>query len=107
MRASIAFMLSIAWLSACGSKPAAEPVAPEPEVMTPSAGSQPPVAPEPVPASPEQSTPVAPGGPQCGGFAGIACPAGQECVDDPSDGCDPAHGGHDCGGVCRPSDAQP
>jgi hypothetical protein len=25
----------------------------------------------------------------CGGFAGIPCPDGQACVDDPSDDCDP------------------
>jgi hypothetical protein len=36
----------------------------------------------------------------CGGIAGIPCPDGQTCVDDPSDGCDPANGGADCGGVC-------
>ena len=36
----------------------------------------------------------------CGGIAGIACPAGQTCVDDPSDGCDPAQGGADCSGIC-------
>jgi len=37
----------------------------------------------------------------CGGIAGIACPAGKTCVDDPSDNCDPAHGGADCGGICQ------
>ena len=37
----------------------------------------------------------------CGGIAGIPCPAGYECVDDPGDGCDPAAGGADCGGVCQ------
>jgi hypothetical protein len=36
----------------------------------------------------------------CGGIAGISCPAGQECVDDPNDGCDPTKGGADCGGMC-------
>jgi hypothetical protein len=36
----------------------------------------------------------------CGGIAGIACPSGQVCVDDPNDSCDPQHGGADCGGVC-------
>jgi len=36
----------------------------------------------------------------CGGFAGIQCPAGEECVDDPTDSCDPNNGGADCGGVC-------
>lgn len=38
----------------------------------------------------------------CGGFAGIACPDGQRCVDDPNDGCDPKNGGADCGGICVP-----
>lgn len=38
----------------------------------------------------------------CGGFAGIACPGGLECVDDPADDCDPANGGADCGGICAP-----
>jgi hypothetical protein len=36
----------------------------------------------------------------CGGFAGIPCPSGQMCVDDPNDTCDPDHGGADCGGIC-------
>jgi hypothetical protein len=38
----------------------------------------------------------------CGGIAGIPCPGGLTCVDDPSDTCDPAHGGADCGGLCVP-----
>jgi hypothetical protein len=37
----------------------------------------------------------------CGGFAGIACPGGGKCVDDPSDSCDPNNGGADCGGICQ------
>jgi len=37
----------------------------------------------------------------CGGFAGLACPDGMVCVDDPHDSCDPAHGGADCGGICK------
>jgi hypothetical protein len=38
----------------------------------------------------------------CGGIAGIQChEAAQSCVDDPSDSCDPAHGGADCGGICQ------
>lgn len=37
----------------------------------------------------------------CGGIAGIACPGGGRCVDDPSDNCDPTKGGADCGGVCE------
>jgi hypothetical protein len=36
----------------------------------------------------------------CGGIAGIPCPDGQTCVDDPSDDCDPQNGGADCGGIC-------
>lgn len=36
----------------------------------------------------------------CGGIAGIACPGSGKCVDDPADGCDPAKGGADCGGLC-------
>ena len=39
-------------------------------------------------------------GPTCGGIAGKACPGGGKCVDDPSDSCDPAKGGADCGGIC-------
>ena len=39
----------------------------------------------------------------CGGFAGVACPSGFACVDDPSDSCDPAAGGADCGGMCVPA----
>jgi hypothetical protein len=42
----------------------------------------------------------APDGPLCGGFAGIPCAGGGRCVDDPSDSCDPAQGGADCGGLC-------
>lgn len=36
----------------------------------------------------------------CGGIAGLPCESGQECVDDPSDGCDPRNGGADCSGMC-------
>ena len=36
----------------------------------------------------------------CGGIAGKTCDTGFSCVDDPSDGCDPAHGGNDCIGIC-------
>lgn len=43
----------------------------------------------------------------CGGFAGFACPDGQVCVDNPHDDCDPAHGGADCGGICKKHAAPP
>lgn len=36
----------------------------------------------------------------CGGIAGFPCPGSGECVDDPSDDCDPKNGGADCGGMC-------
>lgn len=39
----------------------------------------------------------------CGGIAGIGCPAGETCIDDPSDNCDPQSGWSDCGGVCVPA----
>jgi hypothetical protein len=41
-----------------------------------------------------------PGPIRCGGIAGISCPGIGKCVDDPNDGCDPAKGGADCGGIC-------
>jgi hypothetical protein len=37
---------------------------------------------------------------RCGGIAGIHCPAGFTCLDDPSDSCDPLQGGRDCSGLC-------
>jgi hypothetical protein len=43
-----------------------------------------------------------PDGEFCGGIAGIPCPDGSSCVDDPSDDCDPRTGGADCGGICVP-----
>lgn len=49
-------------------------------------------------------TPIDPGtgsGPFCGGIAAIQCPGAGSCIDDPSDDCDPANGGADCGGVCE------
>jgi hypothetical protein len=39
----------------------------------------------------------------CGGIAGLRCPDGFDCVDDPRDDCDPQAGGADCGGVCTPA----
>jgi PrcB C-terminal/Antistasin family len=39
---------------------------------------------------------------RCGGFGNFPCPsASDQCVDDPSDSCDPDHGGADCGGICQ------
>ena len=40
------------------------------------------------------------GGQFCGGIAGIPCPEGFTCVDNPRDNCDPKTGGADCGGIC-------
>lgn len=40
------------------------------------------------------------GFPQCGGIAGIQCPVGLLCVDDPRDDCRPRTGGADCSGIC-------
>jgi hypothetical protein len=37
---------------------------------------------------------------RCGGFIGISCPGLGQCVDDPTDDCDPANGGADCDGLC-------
>jgi hypothetical protein len=38
----------------------------------------------------------------CGGIAGIPChEAGEVCIDDPTDDCDPKNGGADCGGICK------
>ena len=36
----------------------------------------------------------------CGGFGNLQCPGMGSCGDDPTDSCDPNHGGADCGGVC-------
>jgi len=36
----------------------------------------------------------------CGGLAGLPCPEGFTCVDDPSDDCDPQRGDADCAGIC-------
>jgi hypothetical protein len=47
-----------------------------------------------------------PGG-LCGGIAGIPCPDGFVCVDDPGDECDPSAGGFDCPGICIPIGGNP
>lgn len=41
-----------------------------------------------------------PAGPFCGGIAAFRCPGVGECIDDPTDDCNPRTGGADCGGVC-------
>ncbi|WP_395804987.1 hypothetical protein [Archangium minus] len=51
------------------------------------------------PASQEEQ--VKEGGSFCGGIAGVPCPEGFACVDDPSDDCDPNNSGADCGGICQ------
>jgi len=38
----------------------------------------------------------------CGGIAAFPCDDGFVCIDNPDDGCDPQHGGADCGGICVP-----
>jgi hypothetical protein len=52
------------------------------------------------PCPPVASCEPIPTGPFCGGIAGIRCPGAGECVDDPTDSCDPNNGGADCGGRC-------
>ncbi len=43
---------------------------------------------------------------RCGGITGKQCSKSTDvCVDDPSDSCDPAQGGADCGGICQPAPA--
>ena len=51
---------------------------------------------------PQQAAPAPSSSPGafCGGLAGIQCPFGFSCMDDPSDTCDPKQGGADCGGMC-------
>jgi hypothetical protein len=49
---------------------------------------------------PAPPPPPDPGIIQCGGFAGLPCPDGFTCVDDPRDDCSPCRGGADCGGIC-------
>lgn len=73
-----------------------------PVERAPSAPSQP-DAPKPDSVADPASSDAGARGRFCGGIAGFQCPAGQVCVDNPDDDCDPAHGGADCGGVCRPA----
>lgn len=50
---------------------------------------------------PSTCQPKTPEPKRCGGVAGLRCAADEECVDDPTDACDPKHGGADCGGICQ------
>ena len=54
------------------------------------------------PSTCKPKTPPPPPAKFCGGIAGIACAANEDCVDDPTDSCDPKHGGADCAGICQP-----
>jgi len=54
----------------------------------------------PLACGPDGEPPVDPA-PTCGGFVGVPCPGAGECVDDPSDDCDPQNGGADCTGLCE------
>ena len=47
------------------------------------------------------------GGAMCGGIAGIPCPSGCNCIDDPRDDCNPKRGGADCSGICQPAPGSP
>jgi hypothetical protein len=49
-----------------------------------------------------KAPPPPPPAKKCGGFAGLPCGANEECIDDPSDSCDPNKGGADCDGICVP-----
>lgn len=46
-------------------------------------------------------------GDSCGGFVELLCPEGLECVDDPTDACDPAKGGKGCMGTCQEAKYDP
>ena len=43
----------------------------------------------------------------CGGIAAFQCCEELQCVDDPSDTCDPDRSGADCGGICVRADPEP
>ncbi|NMO20696.1 hypothetical protein HPC49_30470 [Pyxidicoccus fallax] len=51
-------------------------------------------------ATAQEPEPIAPEGAACGGIAGVTCPEGYSCVDNPQDDCDPNAGGADCAGIC-------
>jgi hypothetical protein len=38
----------------------------------------------------------------CGGLGYGDCLGQSQCVDDPTDACNPAQGGRDCTGICQP-----
>jgi hypothetical protein len=59
------------------------------------------------PSTCQPKAPPPPPAKQCGGFAGIPCGANEECVDDPTDSCDPKNGGAECGGICQPKAPPP
>lgn len=40
----------------------------------------------------------------CGGITNTQCPASFDCIDDPSDSCDPSNNGVDCSGICIEND---
>jgi hypothetical protein len=42
----------------------------------------------------------------CGGFAGLPCPSGFVCVDQPGDGCNTQQGDADCMGYCKKTHGQ-
>lgn len=92
----------IVGLVACsGPKP---PASPNPDQPTPEAPAEP--APQPAPAPVAQPTPAPEPSPgevkACGGIAGLECPAGSACTDNPDDDCDPKAGAADCIGICKP-----
>ena len=104
--------LMLAWCVGCSGNKAAPESAPAPEpVVEPAPAPEPASAPAPTPAPTPAPAPTPTPAPTpsgelktCGGFAAIDCEVGFTCVDDPRDSCDPANGGADCGGVCRPCD---
>lgn len=49
---------------------------------------------------PLQQPPEEKAGAFCGGLAAVPCAEGYTCADDPTDSCDPANHGADCGGIC-------
>jgi hypothetical protein len=55
-------------------------------------------------AAAQETEAAPPTGQSCGGFAGLACPEGYTCVDDPRDDCNTKTGGADCSGIfiCEP-----